>query len=140
MKFVIYKEIDTAELMALTPLLRQGFELSTGMPRATAHRAVGTVRRGSGVGRVGSVRVVRVSPDKPVTVTRRSRRHRQLKWSDDMILAALQMRASGLKWRIVARRLGVKCTGGAVSQVCHKRMATKTAAANEQCQAQKAGA
>ena len=133
MKFVIYKEIDTAELMAMTRLLRQGFELSAAMPKAVAHKPVGTVRR-------GGVQVIRVTPDKPVTVTRRTRRHRQLKWTDDMLLAALQMRGTGLKWRLIARRLGVKCTGGAVSQVCHKRMPTKTAAANGAAQAAKAGA
>jgi hypothetical protein len=139
MKFVIYKEIDSVELMAMTPLLRQGFELSTGMPKATARKPVGTVRRGSDAGNGGSVRVVRVAPDKPVTVTRRTRRHRQLKWSDDMLLAALQIRATGVKWRIVARRIGVKCTGGAVSQVCHKRMPEKTAKANEAALAARAG-
>lgn len=132
MKFVIYKEIDTAELMAMTPLLRQGFELSTELPKAAAHKPVGTVRR-------GTVRVVRATPDKPVASTRRTRRHRQLKWSDDMLIAALQMRATGLKWRIVARRMGVKCSSSAVSQVCHKRMPEKTAKANEAALAARAG-
>jgi len=128
MKFVIYKEIDTVELMAMTPLLRQGFELSTAMPKSVAHKPIGTVRR-------GGVQVVRVTPNKPVTVTRRTRRHRQLKWTDDMLLAALQMRGTGLKWRLIARRMGVRCTGGAVSQVCHKRMPTKTSAANASAKA-----
>jgi hypothetical protein len=132
MKFVIYKEIDTVELMAMTPLLRQGFELSASLPKAAARKPVGTVRR-------GGVQVVRVAPNKPVAVTRRTRRHRQLKWSDDMLVAALQLRATGLKWRIVARRMGVKCTGGAVSQVCHKRMPEKTAKANDAALAARAG-
>jgi hypothetical protein len=138
MKFVIYKEIDSAELVEMTPLLRQGFELSTELPNSTARKAAGSVRRGS-TSRKGPVQVVRVTPDRPVKVTRRVRRHTQCRWSDEMILAALKLRETGLKWRIIARRLRVKCTGGAVSQVCHKRMPEQTAKVNQLAMAARAG-
>jgi hypothetical protein len=133
MKFVVFKEVDVSELPAITPLLRQGFELSASMPKAATPS------------RRGHAYVVDVRPTRHVTAKVenapvRRRKYRQVAWSDDMLIAALQLRATGLKWRIIARRLKLKCTGGAVSQACHKRMPDKTAKANEAALVAKAGA
>lgn len=133
MKFVVFKEVDVSELPAITPLLRQGFELSAGMPTAAT-----PARRGHAY-------VVDVRPSRPVTakvekVPVRRRKFRQLKWSDDMLVAALQLRATGIKWRIIARRLKLKCSASALSQACHKWMPEKTAKANEAAQSVRAGA
>jgi len=132
MKFVVFKEIDVSELPSITPLLRDGFELSTAMAKPTtrgrSHAYVVDVKPG---------RTVTAKVERPA---KRRRGYRQVSWTDDMIIAALQLRATGIKWRIIARRLKVKCTGSALSQACHKRMPEKTAKANEQAQAARAGA
>jgi hypothetical protein len=133
MKFVVFKEVDVSELPAITPLLRQGFELSASMPKAAAPS------------RRGHAYVVDVRPNRHVTAKvekapKRRRGYRQVSWSDDMLIAALQLRATGIKWRIIARRLKLKCTASALSQACHKRMPDKTAKANDAATAAKAGA
>jgi hypothetical protein len=134
MKFVVFKEVDVSELPAITPLLRQGFELSASMPKAAAPS------------RRGHAYVVDVRPTRHVTAKvekvprRRPRKYRQVAWSDDMLIAALQLRATGIKWRIIARRLKLKCTASALSQACHKRMPDKTATANKAAFVAKAGA
>lgn len=133
MKFVVFKEVDVSELPAITPLLRQGFELSASMPKAAAPS------------RRGHAYVVDVRPTRHVTakmekVPQRRRKYRQTSWTDDMLIAALQLRATGIKWRIIARRLKLKCTASALSQACHKRMPDKTAKANEAAMVAKAGA
>ena len=122
----------TSELPAITPLLRDGFELSTTMAKPTT--------RGRSHAYVVDVKPGRAVTAKVEKAPKRRRGYRQVSWTDDMIIAALQLRATGIKWRIIARRLKVKCTGTAISQACHKRMPEKTAKANEQAQAARAGA
>jgi len=133
MKFVVFKEVDVTELPAITPLLRDGFELTT-----TLARAAKPPRRGHAY-------VVDVRPSRRVTakvekVPQRRRKYRQTSWTDDMLIAALQLRSTGIKWRIIARRLKLKCTASAISQACHKRMPDKTAKANAAAQSVRAGA